>query len=211
MCKALILIVLCFGAIACTTYQQPPVNTTKRFYIVKEHDNFYSIAFAYEITVEQLKAANPWLSPSSIAPGMRLRIPAVRLPDQVVNTSQPTKFIWPLKSFDVSSEFGYRYGSLHAGIDLRAARGTDIHAAAAGRVVFSGTQDGYGHLVILDHGTGLQTVYAHNDRNHVAEGQLVKQGQVIGSVGRTGNASGYHVHFEFRRRGKAVNPADYLN
>ena len=204
------LLILCFAVTACTTYHAPPNTNPSRHYIVKEQDNFYSIAFLFEITVSQLKEANPWLNPANIAAGMRLTIPSISPTTQLLSAPRPGRFIWPLKRFDVSSGFGYRNGSLHAGIDLQASRGTEIYAAAEGRVVFSGRQTGYGRMVILDHGIDLQTVYAHNRHNLVYEGQYVKQGQVIALVGRSGNASGDHVHLEFRREGKAVNPSEYL-
>lgn len=205
-----ILIVICLSLVACATKPPPSVTSTNKYYVVRPQDNFYSIAFAFELTVDQLRAANPWLSPSSIAPGMRLSIPQTGLSEPIKATGHPARFIWPLKRLDISSQYGYRSGSLHAGIDLRAPRGTDIHASAAGRVTLSSRQNGYGRMVIVDHGNGLQTVYAHNHRNYVGEGETVRQGQVIASVGRSGNATGYHVHFEMRRAGKAVNPLQYL-
>lgn len=119
-------------------------------------------------------------------------------------------YIWPLKRIDISSNFGRRNGRLHAGIDLRAPRGTAIQAAADGWVKFSGYNRDYGHMVVIDHGNGIETAYAHNSRNVVGEGQTVTQGQIVGRVGRTGNATGNHVHFEFRRDGQALNPANYL-
>lgn len=196
---------------ACATSPIEPGQTQKQYYVVKQSDNFHSIAFAFEITVEQLKAANPWLSPSRLSPGMRLTIPQDSYDYQIANPAQNVDFMWPLRKLDVSSNFGYRNGSLHAGVDLRAPRGTEIYASAGGRVIFSGRKNGYGRMVTIDHGNGIETVYAHNDRNTVEVGQRVKQGQVIGRVGRSGNASGYHVHFEYRRLGKAVNPVSYVN
>ena len=122
----------------------------------------------------------------------------------------PASYIWPIRLIDVSSPYGRRNGRLHAGIDLRAPRGTPILAAADGRVKFSGYNRGYGHMVVIDHGNGIETAYAHNSRNVVGEGQYVKQGQIVGRVGRTGNATGNHVHFEFRRDGRALNPTHYV-
>ena len=196
--------VLVLGACASTqTIQQPP----KRIYIVKENDNFHSIAFAFEVSTEQLRRANPWLSPINIAPGMRLTIPDHDPNSQIAGD---VNFIWPLKHLDVSSGFGYRNGSLHAGIDLRAPLGTAIYASAGGRVVFVGHKRGYGLMVIIEHSNGIETVYAHNNRNNVVLGERVSQGQMIATVGRSGNATGYHVHFEFRRFGKAQNPKSYV-
>jgi murein DD-endopeptidase MepM/ murein hydrolase activator NlpD len=100
---------------------------------------------------------------------------------------------------------------MHAGIDLRAPRGTPIYASASGKVIFSGYNRGYGHLIVIDHGRGIETAYAHNNRNIAKKGQRVKQGQVVATVGRSGNATGYHVHFEFRRNGRTVNPIRLLH
>ncbi len=196
---------------ACATYHPAVQKTQKRFYIVKEKDNFHSIAFAFEISTDQLQSANPWLNPQNIAPGMRLSIPDVSFGSQIIQPGQKTDFTWPLERVDVSSEFGYRNGDLHAGIDLRAPWGTEIYASADGLVVFSGRMNGYGRVIVINHGNAIETVYAHNDRNSVEAGQQVKQGQVVGRVGKSGNASGYHLHFEVRRMGKAVNPVNYLN
>lgn len=211
MWKKIALILLALTISACATYQTDVERTPKRYYIVKENDNIYSIAFAFEITTSQLQLANPWLSSSTIKPGQRLTIPGEAFDDHAVMPEQNGDFIWPLGTVDVSSRFGYRDGRMHAGIDLRAPRGTEIMASAAGRVAFSGRINGYGLMVVIEHGGGIETAYAHNQRNVVQVGEQIDQGQVIARVGRSGNATGYHVHFEFRKRGKTVNPAPYLN
>ena len=100
---------------------------------------------------------------------------------------------------------------MHRGIDLAAKPGTPIFAVADGVVVYSDNkQRGYGNLVIIDHGKGVLTVYAHNRRNLVDEGERVRQGARIAEVGNTGRSTGPHLHFELRVKGKAVNPLDYL-
>jgi murein DD-endopeptidase MepM/ murein hydrolase activator NlpD len=99
----------------------------------------------------------------------------------------------------------------HEGIDISARPGTPIHAAEAGRVVHSDDElSGYGNMIILKHSGAYATVYAHNRRNLVEEGQFVEKGDVIGEVGQTGRASAPHVHFEVRRNGSPQNPLDYL-
>ena len=211
MWKKLVLAVLALTISACATYQADVDKTPQRYYIVKENDNFYSIAFAFEITTSQLEQANPGLNPSNIAPGQRLTIPGDIFGEHATMPGQNSNFIWPVKSLDISSRYGYRGGSLHAGMDLRAPRGTQIFASAPGRVVFSGRKNGYGLMVVIDHGGGIETAYAHNQRNIVQVGERVDQRQVIARVGRSGNATGYHVHFEVRNLGKAVNPVPYLN
>jgi len=208
MWKKYLLVFIVLAISACASSPPVVVKSLKRYYIVKENDNFHSIAFAFEISIEQLRKANPWLSPNDISPGMRLTIPRASSSSYFVGSGD---FIWPLDRLEVSSGFGYRGGNLHTGVDLRAPRGTSIYASADGRVVFSGRKRGYGLMLIIEHGSGIETVYAHNDQNIVFPEQQVRQGQVIATVGRSGNATGYHVHFEIRRMGKAVNPVGYVN
>ena len=118
-------------------------------------------------------------------------------------------FIWPVNG-PVTSGFGMRWGRMHEGIDIGVASGTPIHAAASGRVVYSGWMDGYGNLVAIDHGRGISTAYAHQSSIAVGNGQTVSQGQVIGYVGCTGHCFGPHLHFEVRINGSAVDPLGYL-
>lgn len=109
-----------------------------------------------------------------------------------------------------TSEFGSRWGRLHAGIDIAAPIGTPIWAAKAGTVVVAGTQNGYGTTVVLDHGGGMTTLYGHQSRLAVSTGQSVSQGQVIGYVGNTGRSTGPHLHFETRFGGSPRNPRGCL-
>ena len=207
---------------ACAPFQPYTENSSDRYYVVQPGDNIHSIAFLLETTPRQLQRANPWANSGKLHPGMRLSVP--RQPagheiaavepnnyDQLQHAPQDlqlrsAEFVWPLRHFEVSSHFGNRRGRLHTGIDLRAPRETPIHAAADGRVKFSGYRSGYGQMIVIDHGQGIETAYAHNNRNLVVSGQRVAQGDVIGRVGRSGRTTGYHLHFEFRRYGQALNP-----
>ncbi len=117
--------------------------------------------------------------------------------------------IWPV-SGPVTSPFGYRWGRLHAGIDIGVPYGTPIHAAAAGTVVLAGWTGGYGNYTCIDHGGGLATCYAHQSSYAVSPGAQVSQGQVIGYVGSTGHSFGAHLHFEVRINGTPVDPLGYL-
>lgn len=116
----------------------------------------------------------------------------------------------------VSSVFGPRLHPVHKvmrphnGLDLAAPSGTPIQAAAAGRVTFAGSRGGYGNLVVLDHGNGLETYYAHQRDLAVRTGDRVAAGQTIGTVGATGTATGPHLHFEVRRDGTPQDPAPWL-
>jgi murein DD-endopeptidase MepM/ murein hydrolase activator NlpD len=118
-------------------------------------------------------------------------------------------FIWPVNGAVVSG-FGMRWGRMHEGIDITASTGTPIVAAAAGTVIHAGWLGGYGNLVVVDHGNGLATAYAHASVILVGLGQSVSQGQTLSLVGSTGNSSGPHLHFEVRVNGIAVDPLLYL-
>jgi murein DD-endopeptidase MepM/ murein hydrolase activator NlpD len=117
--------------------------------------------------------------------------------------------LWPTAG-STTSEFGTRWGRLHAGIDIAASTGTPIWAALPGTVVVAGSQSGYGNTVVLDHGGGKTTLYAHQSRIAVSQGQSVDQGQVIGYVGSTGRSTGPHLHFETRHGGSPRNPRSCL-
>jgi murein DD-endopeptidase MepM/ murein hydrolase activator NlpD len=117
--------------------------------------------------------------------------------------------IWPV-SGPITSPFGMRWGSLHPGIDIGVGMGTPIHAAASGRVIVAAYSGGYGNLIVIDHGNGLATAYAHQSSMAAGVGEQVAQGQVIGYVGSTGFSTGPHLHFEVRVNGSPVDPMGYL-
>ncbi|HZD60380.1 MAG TPA: peptidoglycan DD-metalloendopeptidase family protein [Anaerolineae bacterium] len=123
----------------------------------------------------------------------------------------------PPTAGSITSKFGWRfhpilkYYRLHAGIDFRASSGTPIHAARGGTVILAGWKGGYGNTVVISHGDGLTTLYAHNSRVAVRVGQHVRQGQVISYSGSTGLATGPHLHFEVRLNGNPVDPMGWLN
>lgn len=122
---------------------------------------------------------------------------------------------WPVQG-RATSEFGPRTHPVtgarrdHDGLDIAAPAGTPIVAAAAGTVTFAGRQGGYGNVVIVDHGHGTESRYAHQETIAVTAGQTVRAGQRIGSVGSTGLSTGPHLHFEVRRRGSAIDPRTLL-
>jgi murein DD-endopeptidase MepM/ murein hydrolase activator NlpD len=116
---------------------------------------------------------------------------------------------WPV-SGPVTSGFGSRWGRMHEGIDIAVGQGTPVHAAAAGTVIYAGWMEGYGNLVVIDHGSGLSTAYGHNSALASSVGQTVSAGQVIAYSGSTGHSTGPHVHFEVRLNGSPVDPLGYL-
>jgi murein DD-endopeptidase MepM/ murein hydrolase activator NlpD len=130
-------------------------------------------------------------------------------PASVVRPVSAEGLIWPVEGV-LTSVFGMRWGALHAGIDVGAPTGTPIYASSDGTVIFSGSQGGYGNIVIIDHGYGFHTAYAHMSRTVAVNGSRVLRGELIGLVGSTGNSTGPHLHFETRVFGKAYDPLQYL-
>ena len=117
-------------------------------------------------------------------------------------------FVWPTVSRSVT---GYTYSGIHPAVDIGGAMGNAIFAADSGVVVYSGWSDfGYGYLIVIDHGNGFQTAYAHLSTLAVTCGQSVFQGGYIGGMGSTGNSSGPHLHFELMYNGAKLNPLDYI-
>jgi murein DD-endopeptidase MepM/ murein hydrolase activator NlpD len=190
-------------------------------YTVEPGDSVRAIAARHGVSYEALVRANRLRHPDRIVVGRVLRIPepeptASRAPaDGVVGFVPPAPasasgFQWPLRGGVVTSPFGRRDGGHHDGIDIQAPRGTTVHAAGAGRVLHSGWVRGYGNVLILDHGANLATVYAHNERNFVQTGTLVRRGQPIAALGATGRTSAPHLHFEVRRQNLARDPLRFL-
>jgi murein DD-endopeptidase MepM/ murein hydrolase activator NlpD len=122
----------------------------------------------------------------------------------------------PVRSGYITSKFGYRPDPIngrrefHSGIDFAGARGSDVVAVADGLVIFSGTRSGYGRTLEIRHGNGLVTRYGHNQKLLVKDGDLVKNGQTIATLGSTGRTTGPHVHFEVLKNGKPVDPMKYV-
>jgi murein DD-endopeptidase MepM/ murein hydrolase activator NlpD len=125
--------------------------------------------------------------------------------------------LWPIShpGREVISRFGSLRarggrGRRHTGIDIKAPMRTPILATAGGEVVFSGQQRGYGKVVIVDHGNGFKTLYAHLNTASVKKGETVARGQVVGELGRTGRVTTHHLHYEVIREDTPVNPEPYL-
>jgi murein DD-endopeptidase MepM/ murein hydrolase activator NlpD len=136
-----------------------------------------------------------------------LPLPAGPLP-----TPSAAGFIWPVEG-TFTSPFGYRWGRMHEGIDIAAAEGTPIRAAADGNVILMQSEyesGGYGNYTCIDHGGGLSTCYAHQSSFATSVGASVSQGDLIGYVGNTGHSFGAHLHFEVRINGAATDPMGYL-
>lgn len=123
--------------------------------------------------------------------------------------SKPT-YMFPVTNWNVTSNFGYRWGRLHAGTDVGVPIGTTVRASRGGQVITAGWLGGYGNCVIIDHGDGVATRYGHLSEITVSTGQYVDQGQQIALSGNTGRSTGPHLHFEIRINGEAVDPLPYL-
>lgn len=120
-----------------------------------------------------------------------------------------TALIWPAEG-PVTSEFGARWGRMHRGVDIGADEGTPVRAARAGTVIEADYLSGYGLHVLIDHGDGLTTLYAHLSVIHVTAGEQIAQGSQLGEVGMTGNTTGPHLHFETRKVGDPQDPRTLL-
>jgi murein DD-endopeptidase MepM/ murein hydrolase activator NlpD len=186
-------------------------------------ESLYRIGLAYGVDYRELARVNDLRNPDRLEVGQTLLIPDANrpLPVEVITPAARSnrrpralpsglRFQWPLEIGRVTSRFGPRRDVHHDGIDISAPRGTAVRAAAAGRVLYSDRLRGYGNLVILDHGDGFATVYAHNTRNDVSAGERIAAGQVIATVGETGQTSGPHLHFEVREDNVARDPLAYL-
>ncbi|MEO8753195.1 MAG: M23 family metallopeptidase [Casimicrobiaceae bacterium] len=167
------------------------------------------IRHARDRRVRDARAQFDRLEPSPVPRAPRLRL----VPRPVPSVS--STLTWPTAG-TVSSRFGPRLHPVlhvvrpHDGLDIRAAVGTPVWAADRGTVVFAGWRGGYGRMVIIDHGGGLQTRYAHMSSIDVSVGAEVAARQTIGAVGQTGMATGPHLHFETRRNGQAVDPVSVV-
>ncbi len=126
------------------------------------------------------------------------------------------KLAWPLPGKSMTSPYGNRVNPIsrkkefHTGIDIGGPTGTNVIAAADGVVIFAGTKSGYGNVLVVDHGSGLSTMYAHNSKLLVGVGKSVKRGDAIAKCGSTGYSTGPHLHFEVRVNGATTNPLAYL-
>jgi murein DD-endopeptidase MepM/ murein hydrolase activator NlpD len=196
------------------------------YHRVRSGENLYRISKAYGVSAKRLAEANHLSDPSRIEVGQRLLIPGGRreLPVDIITpratSVQPLQrepapigaaaLVWPLVGGTVTSGFGQRGRSFHDGIDISAPVGASVRAAADGEVLYSDTLRGYGNVIILRHAHGLATVYAHNQTNRVRDGQQVRRGDVIGTVGETGRTAGSNLHFEVRQDNVARDPLYFL-
>ncbi|MFC0503395.1 M23 family metallopeptidase [Micromonospora costi] len=157
--------------------------------------------------------ASPTPSPTSASPSPSVK-PTTAKPKPKKTVKPKPAWVIPMKGATITSCFGPRWGTQHAGIDFAMPAGTPIHAAFGGTVVKAGDAgDGYGNSVFIDHGNGYLTHYAHQSRLIVSVGDKVTAGQVIGYEGATGDATGPHLHFEVHQgqMWNQIDPAPFLS
>ena len=174
-------------------------------------DTLWDIAHTYGIQLETIKSANNKAT-DELVPGEKLFIPGARwarADTAVARGASVARFTWPTKG-EFSSPFGWRWGRLHAGVDIANDIGTHVMAARAGQVIWAGWRGGYGYAVMIDHGGGYVSLYGHLDDFFVERGQFVRAGQRIASMGNTGNSTGPHLHFEIQKDGQPIDPMAML-
>lgn len=210
-CALLLMCCFLINAWTSTAFSQEDVMVTYSIVTLQEGQTLEDLAKKYQTTKTQILLDNPALT---IMPGATLTIqertaqeePAVI--EALSRGSSPT-WSWPAYA-RISSGYGWRKGEFHHGIDFAIPHGTDILAARDGKVTKAQWIDIYGLTVVLDHGNGAQSLYAHNQKLLVKPGDWVKQGQSIAISGDTGRSTGPHLHFEIRLNGKAIDPIPYL-
>lgn len=148
---------------------------------------------------------------SQIAPRNSQLEPSKKENGLLFGLGSSSNFKWPVRGA-ISSYFGPRWGRFHYGIDIKAKKGTAIRASQSGKITFSGWMKGYGRTVIVEHEDGISTLYGHCSKLRRRKGQRVSRGDVIGDVGRSGNARGVHLHFEYRDpEGSPIDPLKILS
>ena len=183
-------------------------------HVVRSGDVLGSIASRYGVSVASIKSASN-LQSDRLQVGQKLRISYTKPTPPKVFRLVKGAFIWPTIG-RISSGFGYRihpifkYRHFHGGIDISVSYGSPIVAAASGKVVRAGWLDGFGKAVVLDHGNGVTTLYAHNSRLLVSVGDTVRVGQLVAKAGSTGQSTGPHLDFRVMLNEKPVNPMYYL-
>ena len=179
------------------------------YHTLQRGQTLAALSRAYQVPVSVLMENNGITDASRIPTGALIFIPGAA---RLLSVPTPSSFLvsWPLEG-PITSGFGSRgRRSRHQGIDIDGVRGQVVRAAAGGTVVKATRMSGYGRTVVIDHGKGLTTLYAHASRLLVRKGDRVQRGQPIAEVGNTGNAKGTHLHFEVRRNSRPVNPLSLL-
>jgi len=185
-------------------------------HVVKRNDTMEDISLRYKVPIEKIVQANNIANANQIRVKQELYLPNATPPTASARSrSRGASYAMPAKG-RLSSRYGQRKHpisgrrTMHAGVDIACGAGGTIVAARSGRVTHAGRMGGYGKLVVIDHGSGIETRYAHCSRILVRVGQRVSQRQKLALAGATGYAKGPHLHFEVRRNGTAIDPLTVL-
>lgn len=211
-CAAFAFVIIIYAAVPAYSSGIGSVNCFS-VVTIEPGQNLDSLAKKYGTTRAQILEDNPYAN--QMSPGETLTIREnVGLRDNSrtpeISRGTVVAYQWPAGG-RISSEYGRRGDKeFHHGIDIAVNTGTTISAARSGKVVKTGWMGVYGLTVLIDHGNGFQTLYAHNDQVLVKAGEQVRTGEPIALSGNTGNTTGPHLHFEIRKNGQALNPADFL-
>ena len=198
---------------------------------VKEGDTVDSLAKLYGVEPEEIISFNLLEESSSLPEGEKLVMPGGEFPKEereressrliasrggigeasaegALDYDAP-EFRWPVRG-EITSYYGWRNGSFHYGIDIASPYGNEVRAAYGGIADFIGYLNGYGQTLVLDHGKGWSTLYAHNKEILVSVGEEVSTGQPVARIGSSGNATGPHLHFEIKKKGEKLDPLKFL-
>jgi LysM repeat protein len=196
-----------------TTLKIP--NFSGVVYKVRLGDTVGEIAAAFGLSPDEVMKHNQIGDPTLLQVGYTLLLPGAQMTPSLRNQIASrgvsrARWIWPVVGGRVTSEYGPRWGGQHNGLDVGVPQGTPVMAARSGTVTFAGLDGSYGLAVLIDHGDGFQTRYAHASAVVVKSGDWVNAGDLIMRVGDTGLAYGPHLHFEIIVNGSQVNPRGYL-
>uniref|UniRef100_UPI003F4C6B7D peptidoglycan DD-metalloendopeptidase family protein n=1 Tax=Brachyspira catarrhinii TaxID=2528966 RepID=UPI003F4C6B7D len=191
-------------------------NRNGLLYTIKKDESIEEIAERYDVSLNRVLAFNKISDPSNIEVGDDIFLPGAKytLDERIDKFGQ--MFSIPTTITRISSVFGYRIHPItgvrtkHMGVDIPGRLNTPVYAARKGKVIFAGYSGGYGNLVIVRHDKGYTTYYGHLNSITTKAGATVGVGVMIGRMGSTGRSTGSHLHFEVRRNGVALNPADFI-
>jgi murein DD-endopeptidase MepM/ murein hydrolase activator NlpD len=183
---------------------------------IAKGDTFWRISREYGVPLTELMKANPDAKEKNMSIGSKIFIPRGSAEKQQAIAKraegEPSRghvkgalWVWPLAG-TITSPFGPRRSGFHHGIDIAGTSSDQVRAAAEGKVSFTGAKEVYGNMVRIVHNDGSETLYGHLSKILVKTGQHVSQGEIIGNVGATGNATGPHLHFEVRRGTEYIDP-----
>jgi len=194
--------------IGLTSAPAPSAEGSGVYHVLRRGQTLYSLSRAYGVPLDTLAEVNEIADPTRIPAGRLLFVPGATRPLDLPSPVTPL-LAWPIAG-RVTSPFESHGRLRHEGIDIDGVMGQEVRAAATGRVLWTGTARGYGKMVVINHGGGLSTLYAHASRVLVEVDEVVEAGDPVAEVGRSGNARGAHLHFEVRREGRPVNPVPLL-